>query len=104
MYEYHERILNFIFKLTGLIFILSLIGVYSKAPQYFSILNLMVKLYISLFLIFYFNPYSTHKFTEFDRGIVFRAGIFLLLTTISTHIAMSYSGVVINVEKNDNVK
>jgi hypothetical protein len=91
MYEYHERILNFIFKLTGIIFILSLIGIYSKAPEYFNTLNLLVKLYISLFLIFYFNPYSTHRFTEFDRGIVFRAGIFLLLTTVTTHLAMWYT-------------
>lgn len=93
MYEYHEKILNFMFKLTGIVFLLSFIGIYSKAPEYFNTLNLIVKIYISVFLIFYFNPYSKHKFTEFDRGIVFRAGIFLLLTTITTHIAMSYSSV-----------
>lgn len=91
MYEYHEKILNVMFKLTGIIFIISLIGVYRKSPQYFNTLNLIVKLYISMFLIFYFNPRSKHKFTEFDRGVVFKAGIFLLLTTISTHIAMTYS-------------
>ena len=98
MYEYHEKILNFIFKLTGVIFIISLIGVYSKAPQYFNTLNIIVKLYISIFLIFYFNPRSKHKFTEFDRGVVFRAGIFLLLTTISTHIAMSMVYPTIDIE------
>lgn len=88
MYEYHQKILNWIFKLTGLLFIISLIGIYIKAPEYFNTLNLIVKLYISIFLIIYFNPYSNHKFNDFDRSVVFRAGIFLLLTTTSTHITM----------------
>jgi low affinity Fe/Cu permease len=61
--------------------ILSIIGVYSKAPEYLSIINVYVKIYISIFLIIYFNPYSKHKFTDFDREIVFRAGIFLLFST-----------------------
>jgi len=91
MYEYHKKNLNWIFKLSGLFFIISLIGVYSRAPEYLNTLNMIVKLYISIFLIIYFNPYSKHTFTEFDRSIVFKAGIFLLLTTGSTQAVMSYT-------------
>lgn len=91
MYEYHKKLLNWIFRLTGIVFIISLIGVYTKAPEYLNTLNMIVKLYISIFLIIYFNPYSKHTFTEFDRSIVFKAGIFLLLTTGSTHALMSYT-------------
>lgn len=104
MYEYHKKLLNWIFRLTGLVFIISLIGVYSKAPQYLNTLNMIVKLYISIFLIIYFNPRSKHTFTEFDRSIVFKAGIFLLLTTGSTHALMSYTSPLNNQIKSNKIK
>jgi len=89
MYEYHKKIFEWIFKLMQILFILSIIGVYSKAPEYLSILSFFVKIYISIFLIIYFNPRSNHKFTDFDRKIVFRAGIFLLLSTTLIQILIS---------------
>lgn len=81
MYEYHKKIFSVIFKMMEIFLILSIIGVYSKAPHYLNTLNIIARTYISIFLIMYFNPISKHKFTEFDRKIVFRAGIFLLLST-----------------------
>ena len=90
MYEYHKQILDWLFHVSYVLFGLSLIGIYNKAPEYFNTLNIIIRLYISLFLILYFNPRSKHKFSDFDRKIVFRAGIFLLLTTTITTVVKSY--------------
>lgn len=89
MYDYHKKIFGWVFKAMQLLFILSVIGIYNKAPEYLNILNFFVKIYISIFLIANFNPYSKHKFTDFDRQIVFRAGIFLLLSTTLIQILIS---------------
>ena len=46
-------------------------------------LDKFVKAYISLFLIWRFNPYNKRKsFSSLDSKIAFNAGIFLLATTV----------------------
>lgn len=100
MYEYHKKLLTWIFNLTWLVYIISLIGIYNKAPEYLNTLNLIIKIYISVFLIIYFNPYSKHTFTDFDRSIVFYSGTYLLLTTGITHSLMSYTSHINNKIKN----
>jgi hypothetical protein len=69
---------------------ITLIGVYNIAPEYLNTLNVFIKIYVSLFLIFFFNPLSKHVFTEFDKKIVFSAGILLLLTTTITDLIHPY--------------
>jgi hypothetical protein len=73
-----------------ILYILTLFGIYKKAPEYLSHLNMVIRLYVGLFLIIRFNPYAQIKFSDFDRRIVFSTGIFLLLTTIITSAVITY--------------
>lgn len=86
MYEYHKKILKWSFYLSYVLYGITLIGVYNIAPEYLNYLNTFIKIYVSLFLIFFFNPLSKHVFNDFDKKIVFSAAIFLLLTTAITDV------------------
>ena len=76
--------------LSYLLYGLTLFGLYKKAPNYLYLLNMAMRIYVSLFLIIRFNPYVTNRFTEFDRKIAYTSGIFLILTTTLTDIVMKY--------------
>jgi hypothetical protein len=52
----------------------------TKAPQYLTHLLYFTKIYVSLFLVYRFNPFRNVEFTELDRKIAFSAGVFLLAT------------------------
>lgn len=86
MYEYHKKILKWSFYLSYVLYGITLIGVYNIAPEYLNNLNTFIKIYVSLFLIFFFNPFSKHVFNDFDKKVVFSAGFFLLLTTAITDV------------------
>jgi hypothetical protein len=59
-----------------------LIGLVGTAPEYIETLEKYIKVYISLFLIWRFNPFTTTgKFTELDRKIVFASALTVLTTS-----------------------
>lgn len=60
---------------------LSALGVYPNAHKYVEIMDYYMRIYICLFLIWRFNPFSTHKFDELDKKIAFIAGVIILTTT-----------------------
>lgn len=66
---------------TWILYILIAFGLSTNAPQYLNTLHSFIKIYISLFLIYRFNPFRRVKFTSLDAKIIFSAGIFLLGTT-----------------------
>ena len=66
---------------TWILYFLIAFGLSSSAPQYLNTLHSFVKIYISLFLIYRFNPFRRVKFTSLDAKIIFSAGLFLLGTT-----------------------
>ena len=69
------------------LYIISAIGLYNTAPQYILYIDIALKLFIGLFLIFRFNPLVKIQFNDFDKQIIFSAGIFILLSsTITTFI------------------
>jgi hypothetical protein len=72
-----------------LYFIIAL-GLSSKAPEYLSTLDYFLKIYVSLFLIYRFNPFRKIKFTELDRKVAFSAGFFVLATTTVNQILIYY--------------
>jgi hypothetical protein len=67
--------------ITWLLYIVIALGLSATAPQYLDVLQSFIKLYISLFLIYRFNPFRRVKFTGLDAKIAFSAGVFLLGTT-----------------------
>jgi len=58
------------------------LGLLSNKPEILDKIDYGVKVFISVFLVWRFNPLFPAKFTEFDRKVVFSAGIFLLTVTI----------------------
>lgn len=73
-----------------ILYFFALLGIYNKAPEYLETLSMVLKTYVSLFLIIKFNPYTKHNFNEFDRKVAYAAGFFLFFTTTVSEIVSSY--------------
>lgn len=83
-----DKILKTQEKLFDYYIYLSYIAIFASffGLSYFTIdttyLDKLVKVYISLFLIWRFSPYNKNKsFSSLDSKIAFNAGIFMLATT-----------------------
>ena len=61
-------------------------------------LKFFLKIFVCLFLIIRFNPYSNKEFTKFDRNIVFTSAFFLLSTTTITDFIIYRDYIVQNVK------
>ena len=72
-----------------ILYVLSFLGLYSNAPEYLTTIDFILRTYVSLFLVLRFNPYTKVHFTEFDRKIIFSAGIFLILSSTITSLFTS---------------
>ena len=69
--------------LTKIITVLFIIGFFANKPSIFLSINFVVKVCISLFLIYRFNRYRKNKltFTELDRKVCYSAGIYILFVS-----------------------
>ena len=81
LYNFQNIIFNIFIISNYLIYALLTFGIISIYPQYLTIFDNCVKIYISLFLLLRFNPLRHIKFTELDRKIAFSAGIFIFTTS-----------------------
>lgn len=83
MNKFYENLFLYGLKLSYVLYFLAILGISSLAPKYLSNLRIILKIYIALLLIYFYNPitYKEKKFTDFDRQLAFSAGIFLLLST-----------------------
>ena len=95
--QLHENIFLIALKTSYILYVLVLFGVSSFAPKYLDILGEFLKYYVIFFLLLRFNPYSTHKFTEFDRELVFQSAGFLFTTSSLNAIVTNY----FNISKSD---
>jgi hypothetical protein len=86
-----EKIFDFTFLIIYFLYFLIALGLSATAPKYLSFLDYYVKIYVSLFLIWRFNPFRNVKFTSLDKKIAFNAGIFVLFaTTTINQILINY--------------
>jgi hypothetical protein len=90
LYKVQDFWFNVFIVATYLLYILFAIGIFKSAPQYLEKLDYYVKIYISVFLLWRFNPFRTIHFTELDRKIAFSAGIFLFTTSAVNQILTTY--------------
>ena len=67
MFDYAKYMVYFLYLAVAF-------GLFASAPEYLTKLNTFIKLYISLFLIWRFNPWTSTKFTNFDKKIVYEGG------------------------------
>jgi len=60
-----------------------IVGISKNADNYLKDIDYYVRIYICLFLIWRFHPFSnTNTFTKLDKKIAFSAGLFIFSTTI----------------------
>ena len=81
LYLLQKHGFSIIIYLTWVLYFAILLGLSANAPQYLDDLQYYVKMYVSLFLIVRFNPFTRVRFNELDGKIAFSAGVFLLTTT-----------------------
>lgn len=90
LHRFQEKMFDIVLYLTYILYFVILFGLSVNAPRYLYILDFFFKLYISLFLIWRFNPFRSVPFTSLDKKIIFNAAVFLFIITI-TNITTSYS-------------
>lgn len=78
----HELIFDSTVFMIHVGYIALAVGALSNEPKILSIIDYWIKVFVGLFLLYRFNPYVHIKFTEFDRKVVFSAGMFMFVTTI----------------------
>lgn len=81
--KWQDTIFSWVGIISWILYILLLVGVveYSDS-KYFDFIHISVQLYISIFLIWRFNPWSKASFNYFDKKVAFSAGLFLFTTSI----------------------
>ena len=82
-HKVQEHIFDFTFVIIYFLYFLIALGLSATAPKYLSFLDYYVKIYVSLFLIWRFNPFRNVKFKPLDKKIAFNAGLFVLFATTS---------------------
>ena len=64
------------------LFALTHFGHFKGTAYYLDALNVAIKLYISLFLIWRFNDFRNVEFTKLDKKIIFNGALYLLMSTV----------------------
>lgn len=82
MNNYHETLFNSALYLSYLFYFVAFFQLKTYNPQYLILLQSGMKYYIIAFLLIRFNPFTSVRFTEFDRKVVFSSAILLLTTTV----------------------
>ena len=90
LHKFQTQMFDIITILSFILYFVIAIGISANAPEYLCTLQSYTKLYVSLFLIWRFNPFRRVRFTELDGRIAFSAGIFLLTTTAFDSIVTYY--------------
>ena len=90
LYIIQNRFFDIIIVITWILYLGVALSLSVKAPQYLNDLEYYIKIYVSLFLLYRFNPFRKIKFTELDRKIAFNAGIFLFSATTINNILITY--------------
>jgi len=90
LYEIQNKGFDYVYIIIYILYVVIAFGLSATAPKYLNDLLFYTKLYVSLFLIFRFNPFRKVKFTPLDAKIAYNAGIFLLFTTIINSVLITY--------------
>jgi hypothetical protein len=86
--KWHEKLFLYTLYLSWILYPLSfIVETQYHVNNTVQIVDLGLKLYISLVLIYKFNPwFGKQNFTLFDRRLAWHAGVFLFISTLSVTI------------------
>jgi hypothetical protein len=96
LYEFQSNLITGITVITYLLYIVIALGLSASAPTYLNGLIYYTKIYVGIFLVIRFNPFSRVKFTPLDARIAFNAGMFLLFATVLSGILQKYVAIIKN--------
>lgn len=77
-----ESVFTYTVLLLNIAYVALALGLLTKKPEILNKIDYVLKIFISIFLVWRFNPVFPAKFTEFDRKVVFSAGLFIFTITI----------------------
>lgn len=86
---WYETFFKYIIYIFYILYVIILLGLSKSAPEYLHLLRDILKYFICAILILRFNPLSSHKFTKFDKELVFQCAVYLLSTTTLTEYVLS---------------
>jgi hypothetical protein len=81
LYYVQDHALNIFIILSWISVITLSLGFTIINPQYISLMNYYIKIYVSLYLMYRFNMFRKVQFTDLDRKIVFSAAVFIFTAT-----------------------
>lgn len=81
LYYIQSHAFNIFIILTWISVITLFLGFTIINPEYISIMNYYIKIYVSMYLMYRFNVFNDVKFTKLDKTIVFTAAVFIFTTT-----------------------
>jgi hypothetical protein len=84
-------ILTYNSYLINTILFLTIMGFGITQPMILQQFQYYLKIYIGLFLVYRFNAFVSHEYTELDRKVAFSSGI-ILLSAILTETITEYVG------------
>ena len=91
VWNFHTSAYLWTVTLIHISYAIVLVGLVETEPAYLTTIEYYIKVYVSIFLIWRFNPYShTNKFTEIDRRIVYSAALFILTTSVLKQVIEQY--------------
>lgn len=90
LHRFQNNFFDILTYITTILYIIIALGLSASAPEYLDSLNSFIKIYVSLFLIYRFNPFRRVRFTGLDAKISFSAGVFLLATTAMASVLKNY--------------
>ena len=80
-FHLHNLVITLFIYITYILILISILGFNDKGDEYLTILNTYMKIYVSIFLIIRFNPFTKNNFNELDRKFAFTSGMFILTTS-----------------------
>ena len=90
IYHFQNNIFNIVIAISYILYGSLALGFSINAPKYLETLDYYMKIYVSLFLLWRFNPFRKIEFTELDRKIAFSAGLFIFTTSAISNILIHY--------------
>ena len=81
--------LKYYFIIFNILLVATYFGVGFSAPWWLSTFDYYLKIGISMFLIYRFNPFKTIDFEELDRRVAFSAGMILFTSSVINKILPS---------------
>jgi len=77
----YESIYTYGSYLFYILYAITIFGLWNESKTYLNAVDYFLQLFISMLLIYFYNPLNNHTFGPIDKKIAFSAGIFLITST-----------------------